>query len=90
MEMSKVIIPLLDNNNQMKSTIIILICLTCFIKPGIGQNNKVDFLMRIIDCAKEDTTKVRTLNSLVSQLTYEKPETAVYFAGKAQALAVKY
>ena len=53
------------------------------------QNRTVDSLKLILQSAKADTTKVNTLNWLAYQLRNNDPDTAIYFADKAFALATK-
>ncbi len=73
----------------MKKRILILICLCCFGGLCYGQNKKVDSLLQVLKTAKEDTTKVNTFNALAYEIANNNPDTAVYFANEALALATK-
>jgi two-component system, NarL family, sensor histidine kinase UhpB len=73
----------------MKNRILILIYLCLIINFCEGQNRRVDSLLKVIKTANEDTTKVNTLNFLAIEFKSNNPDTAIYFAKQAQALAIK-
>lgn len=50
---------------------------------------KVDSLIAVLKTTKQDTTKVNVLNDLAYQFRGNNPDTAIYFAGEALALATK-
>ena len=45
--------------------------------------------MQVLANAKEDTAKVNTLNTLAQEFKSNNPDTAIYFANEALALATK-
>ena len=73
----------------MKKGILILVCFCCFGGLCHGQNKKVDSLLKVLKTAKEDTIRVNTLNALAYEIASNNPDTAVYFANEALALATK-
>jgi two-component system sensor histidine kinase UhpB len=73
----------------MKKGILILICFCCIGGLCDGQNKKIDSLLHLLKTTKEDTSKVNTFNALAKQFSDNNPDTAVYFANEALALATK-
>jgi signal transduction histidine kinase len=73
----------------MKKRILILICFCCVICLCYGQNKQVDSLLQVLKTAKEDTAKVNTVIVLAYKFADKNPDTTVYFANKALALATK-
>ncbi len=73
----------------MKKRILILICLYCFTCLCHGQNKKVDSLQQVLKTAKEDTSKINALIALAYESAKKSPDTGLYFANEALALATK-
>lgn len=67
--------------------IIILFLLITF--QAYAQQSKNDSLLSVLKIEKEDTAKVNTLNELARQFRSNNPDTAIYFANEAKALATK-
>jgi two-component system sensor histidine kinase UhpB len=55
--------------------------------PVFSQGKKTDSLLLVLKNAKGDTSKVNTLNALVSEFRFTNPDTAFYFVNDALALA---
>jgi signal transduction histidine kinase len=73
----------------MKKIIPVLISFCCFTLICLGQDKQIDSLFQVLKTSKDDTTKVNTLNRLSGKIKNTDPDTANYFAGEAQALAMK-
>jgi len=54
-----------------------------------SQQNKSDSLQKILLQAKDDTSRIKTLNALAEELRNSNPDTSVYYAQRALALASK-
>ena len=54
-----------------------------------GQNNTIDSLLKALQAQKVDTNKVKTLNELAYSYRNTQPDTGVYYARQALALAEK-
>jgi len=54
-----------------------------------GQNKKIDSLLQVLKTAKEDTSKINTVIALAYESAKRDPDTGLYFANKALALATK-
>ncbi len=46
-------------------------------------------MLKVVETSKEDSAKVKSLNYLASYFITNNPDTAIYFAKEAQALAIK-
>ena len=53
-----------------------------------SQNEKIDSLRSILELAEEDTIKVNTLNALVIEFRFTKPDTSFYFANEALTCSI--
>ena len=76
----------------MKKAIFFLIVIAGISKLSVCQQHgqeKIDSLFRYLITAKEDTSKVKTLNSLAYELASNNPDTSVYFASQALTIAKK-
>jgi two-component system sensor histidine kinase UhpB len=73
----------------MNKYILIVICLCCLTGTGNGQDKAVDSLLQVLKTSKEDTAKVNTLNKLAIIFRSNNPDTSIYYAGQAKALADK-
>jgi signal transduction histidine kinase len=76
----------------MKKVIFLLILIASIIKLSYCQNQgqeKIDSLFTVLKTAKEDTAKVNTLNVLAKEFRSNNPDTAIYIASEAMALATK-
>ncbi len=73
----------------MRIGIFFLICYCCFAGLIHGQSKKVDSLLQLIETVKEDTAKVNALNNVSDEFLNNNPDTAIFFAGQARALAIK-
>ncbi len=56
---------------------------------AFAQTYKIDSLMLLLKSSKPDTNKVNTLNALAEELKNDNPDTAIYFANDAIAVATK-
>jgi len=73
----------------MKKVIPVLICLFFFTALCYGQVIKFDSLFKVLETSKNDSARVKALNYLASYYISNNPDSAIYFAKKAQALAIK-
>ena len=73
----------------MKKVFPVLICFCCCTALCHGQDKQIDSLLQVMKSSKEDTVKVNLLNNLASYFISNNPDTAIYFADEAQALAIK-
>src|SRR5437879_1898190 len=76
----------------MKKILQLFLTLTVFFGDKIcnaQDQNKTDSLFTVLSNAKEDTAKVNTLIALASELRNKNPDTSIYFANEALALATK-
>ncbi|MFI5134498.1 MAG: tetratricopeptide repeat protein [Chitinophagales bacterium] len=64
-------------------------CICVLSLHASGQQNKIDSILTLLKNDKEDTNQVGHLNSLAYDLKSNNPDTAIYFARKALALASK-
>ena len=73
----------------MKFKCFILVLVFCALsnRPVFSQSKKIDSLLLVLKIAKEDSTKVNTLNALVSEFRYSNTDTALHFSNEALALA---
>jgi serine phosphatase RsbU (regulator of sigma subunit) len=71
----------------MKRILIVLAVL--LFKLTLGQNNKVDSLIKIIKNSKEDTSKVNALMNLSIRLFFINPDTCIKLSNQSLALAKK-
>src|SRR6185503_10971531 len=62
---------------------------TCFQICTAQNQNKVDSLLNVLKRAKEDTSKVNTLNALGDEMLYINPDTSIILANQALALSEK-
>jgi len=56
---------------------------------SFAQQSKIDSLLTILKTAKEDTTRIKTLNALAWKLKYNKPDTAILLSTQALELCEK-
>ena len=69
--------------------LIIIIFIASQSNAGKQGQEKIDSLFSVLKTAKEDTSKVKILIDLSFELSRNKPDTAIYFANAALALASK-
>jgi two-component system NtrC family sensor kinase len=75
----------------MKTKLLLVIALGCA-APSFSQKmgqDKIDSLITVLKTTKQDSTKVKTLNVLAYEFRGNNPDTAIYFANEALALATK-
>nr|MBA3705395.1 tetratricopeptide repeat protein [Bacteroidota bacterium] len=75
------------NTNYFRCLFLCFFCICISVLKA--QQNKIDSLQKILLTAKEDTTKVNTLNALAMELRRDNTDTAIYFARKALTLSEK-
>jgi adenylate cyclase len=76
----------------MKKVLFLLIIIAGINLQSLAQKqgqSKVDSLLSVLKTAKPDTAKVNILNALADEFRNNDPDSAMYFAGEALALAVK-
>ena len=76
----------------MKKALFLLIVIASLAKLSFCQKHeqeKIDSLFTVLKTAKEDTAKVNTLNFLANLIASNNPDTALYLANHALALAIK-
>jgi class 3 adenylate cyclase/Tfp pilus assembly protein PilF len=76
----------------MKKAIFFFTVIACIAIQSFAQQqgkSKIDSLLFVLKTAKQDTAKVNTLNALADEFRNNDPDTALYFANQAQALAIK-
>jgi tetratricopeptide (TPR) repeat protein len=61
--------------------IAVIFCLCYFISQA--QKSKIDSLQHVLKTAKEDTTKINTLNQIAMRFRNSNPDTAICFARQA-------
>jgi serine phosphatase RsbU (regulator of sigma subunit) len=67
----------------------ILLTLSCCYSTSLAQQAKVDSLQNVLKTAKEDTSKVNTLNVLAWELKNNNPDTSIILSTQALLLAQK-
>jgi signal transduction histidine kinase len=75
----------------MKINFLLFVMLTLAV-PSLSQKQgqeRIDSLFFVLKTAKQDTTKVNTLNVLAYEFRSNNPDTAIYFANEALLLATK-
>ncbi|MCX6235094.1 MAG: tetratricopeptide repeat protein [Bacteroidetes bacterium] len=76
----------------MKKALFLLVIIASIATQSFSQKQgqeKIDSLFTILNSAKEDTTKVKTLTALTYEFLSYDPDTGIYFAYEALALATK-
>jgi len=76
----------------MKKALFLLIVIASIASPSLAQKqgkSRIDSLLSVLKTAKPDTAKVNTLNNLAYEFRNNNPDTTIYFAGEARALAIK-
>jgi signal transduction histidine kinase len=75
----------------MKKALFLLIVMLSVVEAFAQKHGqeKIDSLFTVLKTAKEDTAKVMTVKELARKLLNDNPDTAIYFANKALALATK-
>ena len=76
----------------MKKMILFFIVITGIAITSFAQKqakSKIDSLFSVLESAKPDTAKVSTLNALAFEFADNNPDTSIYYASEAQALAIK-
>ena len=75
----------------MKKALFLLIVMLSVVEAFTQKHGqeKIDSLFTVLKTAKEDTAKVNMLNAVATEFRNNNPDTAIYFSGKAQALAIK-
>jgi tetratricopeptide (TPR) repeat protein len=74
----------------MKKALFLLIIIASIAIQSFAQKqgkSKIDSLLSVLKSAKTDTSKVNTLNALADEFRNNNPDTAIYFANQAMALA---
>ena len=79
----------MPNILKMRKRIFIVSCFCCLIGLCQGQNKKVDSLLQVFKTAKEDTSKINAVIALAYESAKTNPDTGLYFANEALALATK-
>jgi tetratricopeptide (TPR) repeat protein len=82
----------LINKHPMKKALLSLIVIVSIASQSYARKQgqeKIDSLFSVLRTAKEDTSKVNTLIALSYESISANPDTAVYFANEALALATK-
>jgi two-component system NtrC family sensor kinase len=73
-------------------TKLLLVVMLSLAVPSFSQKQgqeKIDSILAVLKVAKQDSTKVNTLNALSYEFRSNDPDTAIYFANEALALATK-
>ncbi|MEP7169200.1 MAG: tetratricopeptide repeat protein [Bacteroidota bacterium] len=70
-------------------SIFLFITLNLLQHLSISKSNVIDSLQSVLKTAKEDTAKVNILNGLAFEFRNNNPDTTIYFAKEALALATK-
>jgi signal transduction histidine kinase len=73
-------------------TQLLLVVMLAISAPSFSQKkgqDKIDSLVNVLKTVNKDSTKVNTLNALAYEFRSNNPDTALYFADKALALATK-
>src|SRR5678815_4945402 len=75
----------------MKTKLLILVILILTARSFCQKQGqeKIDSLFSVLTTTMQDTTKVNVLNMLAYELRSNDPDTAIYFANEALALATK-
>lgn len=67
----------------------VILCVTIHSFAQKQGESKIDSLLSVLKTAQPDTAKVNTLDRLASEFVDNNPDSAIYFASEAQALAKK-
>ena len=73
----------------MSRRILLLLCCFCSIWLGHGQINRVDSLLQVLKTIKGEAAKVNLLNAVAEEYRNNNPDTAIYYAGKANKIACR-
>ena len=75
----------------MKKTLILLIAMLIVYGAFSQKQGRqiTDSLFNVLKISEQDTARVNTLNAIAYEFANNNPDTSIYFAGEARALAIK-